>query len=801
MANGDFSTQEIISALKNAEAQGRTEDAQKLAVMAKKMMDAPKTEEGAGMPTRFIGRGVAQVLGAPVDVVTAGLNRIPGVDIQEPVLGSESITRGMQAVGIHTAGVEEQPKTTAEFISQTLGEAGGTILPFTKVAQIAAGGSGVSSRVARQVIQSTVDKPAMALAAETGGAVGAGAGRKGAEDIESPVGKTMLEMAGGMTGSIAPTLAINSALAVTVRGGGMLLEKISLPFTEQGARFRAGKVLQDQVADTDVAIAKAGGSEQMSDVKLPPAVATGEKRLISLLKSFRDLDPVVDKDQIDKLGASISKLEAEMKKLGYGSPDVMRAVTQKRIDAIEANLTNKIADAVERADAKVSKLKPASRKSQEAIIVRNELKTVADKEFKAAEEAWNNIDMSEPVSFSGTRDKFFELKAGLSKAELEDIPAQARNSFMFKRKVKSTDTTVREMNGLRKKMSEVGRKARADGDFNKARLAGEIEDSIIDELEVQGSAESLKVAIASTYEFKERFHRGVTGKILGFAREGGEAIDPSLTLDISIGRAGLKGAVDIDKVIVTPEARLAAQRYITRNYVDRVTSNGTKPFDPKKSAQWIRDNDEILDQFPQLRAEFSDAQAATQIADDVVAINSRRLKNLKDPKISTASAFLASDIEEEIPTLLRGANQTKRVSQIMAQARKDKTGEATAGLRGGFTDNILRASESGYNDAGQTMYSGNKMNKFINHHTETLNKVYNPEQMRRLKLVASELTKIEKAQNAKSQPLQIEELDRVSGLMVMGSRVGGAQVGRWVASMTGGGTIQTSGIFSERFKP
>ena len=42
--------------------------------------------------------------------------------------------------------------------------------------------------------------------------------------------------------------------------------------------------------------------------------------------------------------------------------------------------------------------------------------------------------------------------------------------------------------------------------------------------------------------------------------------------------------------------------------------------------------------------------------------------------------------------------------------------------------------------------------------------------------------------------------DFASSALKMFSRVGGAQIGRFVAKMTGGGTVQTPGIFSERFQ-
>ena len=771
--------------------------------MAKDLLAQPKDLLARGEESNslgFVNRGIATTIGAPVDLATGAFNLIPGIDIQQPVGGRESIERLFQAGGIAVPQEGQQPRTTGEFIGQVVGETSGALLPLFKASQIASKGKGILSNVSRQIVQAAVDRPKTAIAVELAGGTGAGLGRQAGQQFDDPSAQIGAELAGGVAGALSPNVVINSALALTTRAGGRILRRLSLPFSEQGAKFRAGEIIKGQVADPEITALKAGGTGAIEGVKLPPVVATGEKRLVSLLKSFRNLDPNVDRDQIERLGISMAKLESEMRNLGFGSPEVMRAVTEKRLASIESRLTQKMTQAIEKADSRLAKLNPSERKSRESVIVRNELKSVMDEEFKGTQKAWQGIDMGESVSFNNMRRKFQKLKDSLSEAEFEDIPIQARNSFMFKEKIASTDTTVLEMNGLRKKMSEVARQSRAIGDFNKARIAGKIEKSIIDELDEQGTAESLKFAIAQTRAFKERFERGITGKILGFSREGGAVIDPSLILDISIGRQGLRGAVDINKVVVTPEARLATQRFLTRSYVDDVTSKGTKAFDPNKAQRWLRNNEEILDQFPELKSSLSDTADAIAISNNINAINAQRLAKLRNPKISVASEFLGSEIEDVVPSLLKGKNQSKRVGEIVNQARKDQTGEALDGLRGGFTDNILRHSEAGFNESGQIMYSGNKMNNFINHYDKALRKVYNPEQMNRLKMVAKELAKIENAQNAKAQSLSVEELDNVSGLMVMGSRIGGAQLGRFVARLTGGGTVQTPGIFSERFK-
>ena len=127
----------------------------------------------------FVGRGIADVVGAPADIIGAGLNLIPGIDIQDPVGGSEALR---QTFG----GAKGKPKTTGEFIAQTTGEAAGALLPVTRAAQIVSRSAGTAGRVARQIVQSAVSAPKTAVAVELAGGAGAGAGRRLGEETDSP---------------------------------------------------------------------------------------------------------------------------------------------------------------------------------------------------------------------------------------------------------------------------------------------------------------------------------------------------------------------------------------------------------------------------------------------------------------------------------------------------------------------------------------------------------------------------------------------------------------------------------------
>jgi hypothetical protein len=80
-----------------------------------------------------------------------------------------------------------------------------------------------------------------------------------------------------------------------------------------------------------------------------------------------------------------------------------------------------------------------------------------------------------------------------------------------------------------------------------------------------------------------------------------------------------------------------------------------------------------------------------------------------------------------------------------------------------------------------------------------MREVFSQDEINRMDRIGKELSKIEMAQKP-DMKVSMEMGDMPSTALGMFSRVTGAQIGRWVAKVTGGGTVQTPGIFSERFR-
>ena len=734
-------------------------------------------------------------MGGGVDFFTGG------------VLDAEKrIKKEMKRGGIKLPPRGRQPQTFVEHAGQSLGETASMLGPGGKAVQGLSKLPNLAGRVATPIVKSMVKHPYVTMLGEATGAIGAGAGRWAAQEgkVENPLAKFAIEIGGGMAGGVGGPLLLNTPTAMMLRSGKTILRAIFVtPFTKEGAMYRAGKYLKGQVAEPAQA---ARTATERTIGELPPAIASGEKRLQELYKALVTQNPKINAREIERISKSMIKLEGSMRKLGYGSPELLEEITAKRIATLEFNMDKRISTAMQGASEKLNKIPTAQRRSAESSIVRSELERIMKSEKGDVDKAWKDVNKAFEVGMEGTRESYAKMLSGLSRAEVDDVPSVLRGSILTDEKLEST--TIKEMQGLRSKLLERQRIARKEGQWNKARIAGEMTDAILADIEASAvdsmspDASTLKVAIAATRKFKERFERGIAGKILGYSKQGAPAIDPSLTLDVSIGREGMRGAVDINKVVVTPEARTATQKYLGRSFTEHAVDPKTGELNPARAKNWIGNNDEILDQFPELKGVLNDATASQEFATRTKTAMDARKAKIRDPKISVAAEFLNEPyLNKKIGNVLGSPNPVRGMNQLIKQARKDPTGQALEGLRGGVVDEMLESSRKGaYNEVGEKTLSGKQLLGYINKNSATLREVFSSEQITRMKKIGVELFKLEALESMKPGKVEIEMKDAASTGLRLLARVGGAQIGRVVAGFTGGGTVQTPGIFSGQFK-
>ena len=216
----EFTDEQLETAIRNADSAGNVQDVQALAVEYNRRKEASQqdqglVEEAAYLADDFANQfnlGVANVIGAPVDLISFGLNKVSNAIIDEDIVspdafgGSASIKNAMESIGTR----EEAPRTKAGYIGGVGGEAVGFTMPLLKVAQTATKAQAVTKagqvaqNVAKDFVDEAVNKTGRLLAIESGAATTAGVAREYAENEDlSPGAALAVEVLAGVAGGFA----------------------------------------------------------------------------------------------------------------------------------------------------------------------------------------------------------------------------------------------------------------------------------------------------------------------------------------------------------------------------------------------------------------------------------------------------------------------------------------------------------------------------------------------------------------------------------------------------------------------
>lgn len=176
----------------------------------------PVVKDGQNVAVRHLGalnEGIADTLGAPVDLVNMGLTAVGVPTSEKPFLGSEFIREGMHSVGIGQTDESYAPRSTVEQYTQAgargVGQAalpiGGTIAAGSRLA-LRAPSLATTASVPRQAVRGTlVDAakvPAVTVATELGGNVGANVAGEAANEFApgNPYAQVAAQTIGALVG-------------------------------------------------------------------------------------------------------------------------------------------------------------------------------------------------------------------------------------------------------------------------------------------------------------------------------------------------------------------------------------------------------------------------------------------------------------------------------------------------------------------------------------------------------------------------------------------------------------------------
>lgn len=771
--------------------------------------DAGPAEGGDRGFLGFLNQGIASVLGAPVDLVNAGLGMV-GVPVSDtPFMGSASIGSGMSAVGVRVADPAARPETLGEYMGQGLGGAAGSLLPGAGIVGTASRSAGpVVGGAAQTISRPFLSTPGRALTAEAAAGAGVGVGMSVADQLapDNPYAQMAGAMFGGGVAGMGPNLAVRSARSLP---GVQLAEDFVAgqiaPFTERGAMNRARGRIGGLVED---AVTARANLERGTISDLSPAVSTGDRRLMALEQAVRSQEPSADLAMRRAETGAAEILRGEMMSPARGAgADAARRFASDRIGGLVGRMENRVAEAQTRARQRVGALNPQQGQAQASAIVREELETALSAARAQEREIWSAVPRNAMVPTDNARRTYRALIDDLPRAQRGDVPMLARE-FLEEGGNQSfrTRETVREVHGLYSALRDTARNARA-GDTpnrNQARLADALADAILDDMNVvSGASAPLREALDFSRNLNRTFRQGSIGRVLGSEATGADRVPDILTLDRTIGRPGRQGAVALDEVERALQPRLqpsqqAMQDYIASRFQDAAVRNGD--LIPSQAESFMRSNRDVLDKMPAAQRQIVEALQASEAAQRMRDTMASRSAGVQ--RQSAASVLTGARPGEEIRSILRSRNPRETAAQLMRQARHDQTGQAALGLKGALLDDVMSsARRADFDDAGNAMISGRAIRSRLQDGplSSIAEEILSPSELSRMGQIAEEFGRLETMQGRLPNIGPIMG-DQPNSIVAYLARVMAARSGAAMGAGTSGASLQTASMASNRMQ-
>lgn len=209
----DFTKEQLLQAANNAIAAGDLPAANELLAAAQKL-DAPRPTSNFEQGMSGLNEGVANILGAPVDLVSAGLGKVGLPQSDTPIGGSESIKSLFGLISGGNAISDVQPQDRTQRILRRAGQEVGATLPALPVLAATAparaiGAAPTVMNAGRNLLSeiSTAFKsaPTRTTGVEAATAAGAGAAASLSNDMfpDNPTAETIAQVVGGLGGALA----------------------------------------------------------------------------------------------------------------------------------------------------------------------------------------------------------------------------------------------------------------------------------------------------------------------------------------------------------------------------------------------------------------------------------------------------------------------------------------------------------------------------------------------------------------------------------------------------------------------
>lgn len=769
----------------NAQA---AEDAALFAAEIRKVQSgaAPRPTQNDRVMSQF-NAGVAEVAGGLADLINP-FDKHTGS-------AREALPRIMNNAGIATA--TDQPEGMGENFMRGAGSAMAAVVPATKAAQALSVAPGLVGRASGELARGMTAGPALAIEPVMGG-VSRMAGQL-TEDAGYPEWRDTAEMLAPMgvgvgamaTGPVARG-ALNAGKKVpgvsTAINLGEAAAGAVAPMTYAGARQVARNELV-QRAGTEERLKHLGKQIELeTELDLTPAQQIGDEEILALEQSAKSENPNLRERLETRDAAGREKAQSQIEGLGSDVNDARLFFAQRRLQ-YRKNMQEQISRVVRNAQEVGHGRGPRNTETNNSERVVEKLKKSLAENLEIEREMWAAVPNDALVSPFYAKGTAEDLLNELPRAQSNDFPNIAQE-LLLKGGGFGDLETVSELHGLYSELRRVARSAMAGNDQNKnkARVANEIADAILRDLE---GADSLPDGVGRTItdarEFSrvlhEMFDQGTVGAILNRTIDGDERINPQVALKRTIGRGGSDAKVANDEILrASPDAQGEIMDFTRRDFSNKLF-NSEGEFTSKAALDWMRDNAEFLGKNPNFKSEF---ERATKDAKFAQAFRERGEIRLKLQDENSLARFNSGQKAQAVNSIIKASDPVQAAKTIRNAAAKDRTGAALAGVKGAFSRYLIDSALLNEQITAKGLQSLLREGEIA----DAARTIYSDRDLTQLNLLMGQLSKMDAARSASARGPSVDAAPQriVETVAAVAGAKAGAAFGQGMGGVSNAGT-------------
>lgn len=592
----------------------------------------------------------------------------------------------MSDIGL-TSGLTYEERTEAGKIGAVGGQIAGMSIPISAGVGAAAKGvniaktmlAGYNPTMVQKILHSAAKYPKSFYAAEAGAIAGATTG--GMISEAAFPGNETARMASEMLGAVVNPAGM--AVKATGRTGEAVTDAI-MYFSRARKEENAGEVLRSVLAETGEDIPTVIKLlEKVEDVKLTSGIKTGSPGLLAVESKLVKSSPTFANKLMDMNKSAFADMRQVIDNMtATGDPQLLRAAAKLRGQYFDDLINERVRLAKKKAAEASAQITVKGTKSGASADVYGIMKG-ALKDLRTAEkDIWEKIPKD--IGLIPTR-----LREAQTKITGEILKEEKVPFAPTLRRMLEDGTTSGEMLTLRSRALENQRTLRSEKKYGEARRVGMIADAALDDLG-ELSIPAVDQARDFSRRLNENFTQSFAGDVLSTSRTGAERISPELVLERAFGSGGTAGKVRMNDLVaagkyaddelltsvIGDSVRNEQERFL-RMVADSTMKDGI--VDANRLQTFMTKNGELLERFPQLVNDLSNAGSATRLLNKTEAV-----KGQANKAIMRKAAF-AQVAEVENPTVvvsqvLTGKNPMGDYKRLAKLAKRSGPG-ATAGLR------------------------------------------------------------------------------------------------------------------------